>query len=122
MINANTSFLKQRQQMISPPIVYMTTDSFHRIAGHINERALHRTAHHYNIVLQGKLSPCIFCSLANIHRSSISSETLPRCTAPGERVFIDITKLSHPSIAGNKFWLIVVDDATDYCWSFFYKE
>jgi hypothetical protein len=99
----------------------MTANEFHRIAGHNNERALHQRALHYNIILQGKLSPCVFCALENLHQTPITHDPVPRSTIPGERIFIDITKLTHPSMGGNKFWLIAVDDATNYLWSFFLK-
>ncbi len=39
-----------------------------------------------------------------------------------ERLFVDISSTQHTSYGKLKFWLLVVDDATDYCWSFFLKS
>jgi uncharacterized protein with PIN domain len=62
------------------------------------------------------------CLLAKIHRSPTSKEITPRSTVPGEKIFIDISKFTHTSIVGSKYWLLVVDDATNYTWSFFLKQ
>jgi hypothetical protein len=59
------------------------------------------------------------CSLANLHRNPINKDATPHSTLPGERIFIDISKLTQPSIKNSKFWLIVIDDATDFTWSYF---
>jgi hypothetical protein len=100
----------------------MEINQFHSIAGHVNERFLRKTAEHYREILYGQLKPCVHCSLANISKASTSKETIPRCEVPGERIYIDISKFTHPSLTGSKFWLLVVDDATDYTWSFFLKK
>ena len=49
-----------------------------------------------------------------------STET--KSTIPGERIFTDITSIKYPSYGGNKFWSIVVDDATNIAWSVFLKR
>jgi hypothetical protein len=105
---------QQQQEITSDVIFYMNTNDFHRIAGHVNKHTLYRTAKYYGTVLQGKMIPCIHCALSNIHQSPINSNILPRTTTVGERICIDTSMLTHPSLAGNKFWLIVVDNATDY--------
>jgi hypothetical protein len=110
------------QQQSASAVVYMIANDFHRIAGHINKQALHQTAKYYGLVLQGKMKPCMHCALANLHRSPINSDSIPRVTSTGELVCIDISKLTHPSLANNKFWLIAVDDHTDYTWSYFIKQ
>ncbi len=35
---------------------------------------------------------------------------------------MDISSMDNKSFGKKRFWLLVVDDATDYCWSFFLKE
>jgi hypothetical protein len=54
--------------------------------------------------------------MAKIHATPITKSHVP-----GERIFIDISYLSYPSIAGNKFWLLVLDHATDMVWSMFLR-
>jgi transposase InsO family protein len=37
---------------------------------------------------------------------------------PGEPLYIDISSIKQRSFGGAKFWALIVDDYTDYCWSF----
>ena len=90
--------------------------------GHVNEKILRATAAHYNLKLNGVLNNCIACSLAKIHHAPISRDLHDRSTIPGERIYIDVSYFNHSSIAGNKYWLLIVDDATDMTWSFFMKN
>jgi hypothetical protein len=39
-----------------------------------------------------------------------------------ERLFFDISRIKAKSYGGSKFWLLVVDDKTDFAWSFFLKN
>ncbi len=41
---------------------------------------------------------------------------------PGERLFIDISHPQSRSFGGSQYWLLIVDDATDYCFSIFLKS
>jgi hypothetical protein len=41
---------------------------------------------------------------------------------PGERLYMDIISIKERSIGGAKFWALIVDDYTDYCWSFVLKN
>jgi Reverse transcriptase (RNA-dependent DNA polymerase) len=40
----------------------------------------------------------------------------------GDRVMFDISSVDAFSQGGNKFWLLVMDEHTRYCWSFFLKH
>jgi len=35
---------------------------------------------------------------------------------------IEICSVKHKSSGGNKFWLMILDDATDFVWSMFLKS
>jgi hypothetical protein len=39
----------------------------------------------------------------------------------GERLFMDISSVRDLSLGGYKFWVLVVDECTDHCWSIFLK-
>jgi len=52
----------------------------------------------------------------------MNKEMVERATKLGERLFIDISLTEHESYGKAKFWLLVVNDATDFCWSFFLKS
>ena len=43
-------------------------------------------------------------------------------TKPGYRVFIDISSFKQVSRGGNKHWLVIVDEFSDYAHSFFLKK
>jgi hypothetical protein len=110
------------QPLPTMPSTNMDINQFHRIAGHVNDKFLHTTAKHYGIQLTGTLAPCVDCALAKIHKSPISKESTPRSHTPGNRIFMDISYIKHPSSIGSQFWLLLVDDATDFAWSFFLKR
>jgi hypothetical protein len=40
----------------------------------------------------------------------------------GERLYVDISSIKERIFGGAKFWALVVDDYTDYCWSFVLKD
>jgi hypothetical protein len=41
---------------------------------------------------------------------------------PGECLYVDIRSIKERSFGGAKFWALIVDDYTDYCWSFVMKK
>jgi hypothetical protein len=40
----------------------------------------------------------------------------------GERLYVDISSIKERSFGGAKFWALIGDDYTDYCWSFVMKN
>jgi hypothetical protein len=89
--------------------------------GHINEAILKRTASNYNVLLTGKLRPCIHYALAKINALPISKSPDKRSVNPGEKLFIDISYHKEPSPVGSQYWLLFVDDATDFAFSLFMR-
>jgi hypothetical protein len=90
--------------------------------GHVNERYLQTTAKYHNITLIGKLQECVECALAKMHMKPINKETVERGKIPGERIFVDISHFPKPSIANSKYWLLILDDATDMIFSIILKN
>jgi transposase InsO family protein len=41
---------------------------------------------------------------------------------PGERLYINISSIKERSFGVAKFWALIVDDYSDYCWSFVMKN
>ena len=37
-------------------------------------------------------------------------------------MYLDISSIKGDSYGGKKFWLLIVDEATDNCWSYFLKQ
>jgi hypothetical protein len=97
-------------------------NKYHQILGHVNERYLRQTAAYHGIRLTGFLKECVDCALAKMHANPISKETNERCKTPGERIYVDISHFPQPSIARSKYWLLILDDASDMIFSIFLKQ
>jgi hypothetical protein len=41
---------------------------------------------------------------------------------PGEVIYINVSSNKERNLGGTKFWVVVVDDYSDYCWSIFLKN
>jgi hypothetical protein len=39
-----------------------------------------------------------------------------------ERLYIDISSIAERSFGGVMFWALIIDDYSDYCWSFILKR
>jgi hypothetical protein len=78
----------------------------------INETILKKKSKYYNILLTDQLRPCTHCDMAKFHPST----NILQKEAP---IFIDISYYKSPSPVGFKYWLLIVDDATDFSWSIF---
>jgi hypothetical protein len=120
-ITASTS-MSTRPQIKIPKQSTIDVNNFHQVYGHVNQQYLHNNARHYGIKLTGSFDPCATCLLANIHKIPISKDNNKCATQPGERIFIDISQLTSPSLIGNKYCLLIVDDTTDFAWSLFLTQ
>ena len=98
----------------------ISMSKLHQINGHIGEHLLRPTANYMRIKLTGKLAPCQVCAQAKIRQMNISEKKMKKLpTRPGYRVFMDICSFKRVSRGGNRHWLIVVDEFSDYTHSFF---
>jgi hypothetical protein len=52
----------------------------------------------------------------------VNKNWLASSNMPGERLYVDISSIKERSIGGANFWALIVDDFTDYCWSFALKK
>jgi transposase InsO family protein len=114
--------VKHNKQQQEPTAQVFDINDYHKTLWHVNENSLRATAKYYGTKLTGTLQPCIPCALAKIHTHPLRKTTLPRSTVPGEQLFVDISHLSYPSLAGKKYWLLILDDATDMAFSHFLKQ
>jgi hypothetical protein len=62
---------------------------------------------------------CTDCALAKARQCTVPKETTSVTTKAGERLYIDISSTKASSFGGAKFWLLIVDQHTDFCWSAF---
>ena len=101
----------------------ITATKLHQITGHTGEHLLKPTANYMKLKLLGRLPPCEACAKAKIRQRNEQKKKIKKMpTKPGYRVFIDISSFKQVSKGGNKHWLIVVDEFSDYTHSFFLKK
>ena len=60
--------------------------------------------------------------MTKVKRKAMNKGPVEGSSIAGERLFIDIGSVKAESYGGSKFWLLIVDDCTDMCWSIFLKK
>ena len=101
----------------------ITISKFHQITGHTGEQLLKPTANYMKLKLLGRLPPCEICAKAKIRQRNVPKKKVKKMpTRPGYRVFIDISSFKQVNRGGNRHWLIVVDEFSDYAHSFFLNK
>ena len=101
----------------------ITATKLHLMTGHTGEHLLKPTANYMKLKLIGRLPPCEACAKAKIRQRNVQKKKIKKLpTKPGYRVFIDISSFKQVSRGGNKHWLIMVDEFSDYTHSFFLKK
>lgn len=96
---------------------------FHEELGHPSPKITKATAKAWNIKLKGRdLEKRTLCAVAKVHQSKTKKETKEQAGKIGERLYIDILSPKTRTFAGNRHWLLIVDDALDMCWLYFLKR
>ena len=97
---------------------------FHELLGHPSEAKTRLVANYYGVQLSGKFKTCAACVKAKAKQADIPKklEKGKRSDKPGEKLMFDISSIKTRSIGGAKYWLLVVDDATGFTWSYFLKK
>ena len=93
----------------------------HELLGHPSDELTSATAKSLEKKLEKREDPCLACLVSKARKKAIPKMLLSRSTVPGERLYIDISGIKGKSRGGNKFWLLISDDATPKKWSFFMK-
>ena len=96
----------------------------HSYLGHIGEQQVRDTAKMLGLILTGKPGKCQHCAISKARQKNITKTVQHEkgSDKPGQRLFFDISSVRERSLGGSKFWLLVVDDATDMSWSMFLKQ
>jgi hypothetical protein len=97
-------------------------NKLHKAIGHCGEEALKITAKSYDWKLFGKLETCEDCAIGKAKQKNTNKEWLQGSKNPGERLYIDIISIKGESFGGSKFWALIIDDCTNYCWSYFLNK
>ena len=97
-------------------------NDLHVELGHPSEVITRSTAKGLGIQVTGTFKPCEDCALVKAKQCSVSKKAAPCLQILEERLFFDISSPSTPTFGGKHHWLLVINDCSDYCWSFFLKE
>jgi hypothetical protein len=87
----------------------------HKLFGHCGQEILNKTIKIYGFKSSGSFDTCEQCDIANARQIGSSNFS-------GERLYVDISSIKESSFGGAKFWALIVDYYTDYCWSFVMKN
>ena len=97
-------------------------NGLHRMLGHVSMDRVKKTGEFYGWRVTGQARECEGCMVAKAKQKNTKKTTMTKSIVPGERLFVDISGIKGTSYGSSKFWLLVVDDATDYCWTFPLKK
>jgi len=80
------------------------------------------TAQQLGIALSETFEKCENCAISKIKKKkNIPKASINKAKVKGERVYMDISSIQYPSYGGSKYWTLLVDEATNKCWSLFLK-
>ena len=97
-------------------------NDLHIELGHPSKTITHITAKALGIQVTGMFEPCEDCALGKAKQWSVSKKAVPWLQILGERLFFDISSPSTPTFGGKHHLLLVINDCSNYSWSFFLKE
>ena len=89
-----------------------------------SESKTRAVAKYYGVKLTGKFKTCANCAKAKARQANIP-KSIPeekRSKKPGERLMFDVSSIKRKSFGGAKFWLLIMDDATGFIWSYFIRR
>jgi hypothetical protein len=93
-----------------------------KLFGHCGQEILNKTIKMYRFKSSGNFDTCEQCAIAKTRQKNVNKNWLCSSNLPGERLNADISSIKERSFSGAKFWALIVDDNTDYCWSFVMKN
>ena len=113
---------KWQEGIISYCPLQKDVNNIHAKLGHLSKSITHVTAKAMSIQVTGIFKPCEDCALNKAKQRSVSKMVVAQSKIFGERLFFNISFSSTPTFGGKKHWLFVIDDSSNYIWSFFLKE
>lgn len=91
----------------------------HSLLGNPGEAYTRVTSARLGMTLQGPFSPCHNCAVSNITQANTQKSSAAKATERGQRLCMDISSVKESSSGGARFWLLMVDKATCFQWSYF---
>ena len=94
----------------------------HEVLGHPGEAKARATAKYMGWQVTGKATPCENCAIGKAKQKNVPKTSAERSKIPGERLYLDISSIKGKSYGNSTFWALLVDDSTNFKWSFFLKQ
>ena len=94
----------------------------HQVTGHAGHHLMADTAKYYQVNVTGVVTKYISCSLEKIRQKHIPKKNEERSKNPGERMYLDISSITHERLSGRRHWAMLVDEATTRKHNFFLKK
>jgi len=94
-------------------------ERLHKVLGHCGMDHAKKTAEKCGWKVTGKWPVCEHCAIAKARQTPVPKQTESHSTVRGERLMVDISSVRCESGGGKKFWILIMDEWSDYCWSFF---
>jgi hypothetical protein len=91
----------------------------HGLLAHASNDSAKKTADFYGWKTTGDSNACEDCATAKARQKNLKKTTETKSNLAGERLMIDISSIKGESFGGSKYWLLILDDCTDQCWSKF---
>lgn len=114
--------LSETQGMLVKTMLSINIMDFHARLGHVNEEVVQQTDIYSGVKLTGKWQPCLSCLKGKAKQQAVSKGLNKKSKVPAERLFIDIGSVKSTSFGNSKFWSMIVDDCTDFVWSYFLEK
>jgi hypothetical protein len=73
----------------------------------------------HSLKMKGELKVCEDCAVAKARQKNITQDWKEGSHAPGDH--LEISSIRDKNYGGSCFWVLMLDDYTDYCWSNFLK-
>jgi hypothetical protein len=94
----------------------------HKVFGHCGLENLKSTSKMYGLKQLGNFETCNECAVAKVQQKNFNKSWLNSSDVTGERLYIDISSNAEMSFGGAKFWVLIIDNYSDYCWSYTLKR
>ena len=103
-------------------IAFLSMNEVHERLGHPCTEITKATAWKLKLNATGEMSKCEHCDIGKMRKKNINKKPLTRADTPGNRVYMDIGSIKYRSAGGSKFWVLFVDDFSDYLFGTYMKK
>ena len=110
-------------KITSKETTLLSMNDLHEKLGHPSADITKATATKLNMnINEDKMEKCEYCDIGKMRKKNISKKPLKRVAIAGERVYMDISSIKYPSAGGAKYWVLFVDDYSDFLFGTYMKN